>query len=64
VSISVFALPLKNIEMNSFNAVFGAWLGARIPSRLSLHKLTLQTAPRHRPIAFTLEGSPLDRCHE
>jgi hypothetical protein len=30
--------------------------------RRSLHKLSLQAASRHRPIAFDPEGSSLDRC--
>src|SRR6266705_6167537 len=30
----------------------------------SLQELSLQAAPRHRRIAFAMEGSPLDRCHE
>jgi hypothetical protein len=51
----------EGTETNSFNAVFGAWLGARIFPRHSLHKLSLQAAQRHRPIAFALEGLPLDR---
>src|SRR5437773_12146047 len=32
--------------------------------RHSLQQLSLQAAPRHRVIAFALEGSPLDRCQE
>ena len=28
--------------------------------RRSLQKLSLQAAPMHRPIAFALEGSPLE----
>ena len=28
--------------------------------RRSLHKPSLQAAPTHRPIAFALEGSPLE----
>ena len=39
------------METNSFNAVFGARLRARISSQAPLHKLSLQTAPRHKSIA-------------
>jgi hypothetical protein len=46
----------------SFNDVFGAWLGDSIVSKRSLHKLNLQAASSHRPIPFDPEGSSLDRC--
>src|SRR6266849_8737991 len=59
VSIEGRARRSEGTETNSFNAVFGAWLAARIFPRCSLHK---PAAPGQRPIAFALEGSPLDRC--
>jgi len=53
----------EGIELNCFNAVFGAGLDVRISPRRSLRKLGLQAAPSHRPVAFTLEGLPRDDCH-
>jgi|GEM_PF-1550535 hypothetical protein len=50
----------EGTETNSFNGVFGAWLVTGIFPRRSLYKLSLQAAPRHRPIAFAPEGSPFD----
>ncbi len=45
------SLEERGMEANRFNAVFGAWLGARsFPSR-SLQKFSLLAAPRQRPIA-------------
>lgn len=46
---------------SSFNAMFGAWLAARILPRHSLHKLSLQAFQDTSPIVFAPEGSPLDR---
>jgi hypothetical protein len=43
--------------------VLAAWLDVRISPRRLLLKFGLQAAPSHRPIAFTLEGLPLDACH-
>jgi hypothetical protein len=43
--------------------VWGAWLDVRIPPGRLLLEFGLQAAPSHRPIAFTLEGLPLDACH-
>jgi len=45
------SLEERGTEPNSFNAVFGARLGACRFLRRSLQKLSLQVAPRHRPIA-------------
>jgi hypothetical protein len=44
----------RGIESNSFNTVFGAWLGARVFLRRTLHKLSLQAAPSHRSIIASL----------
>src|SRR6266496_1074405 len=52
--------PRRTASMPSL--VLGSAL-AFFPRR-SLQSLRLQAAPRHRLIAFALEGSPLDRCHE
>jgi hypothetical protein len=45
------SLEVRGTESNSFNTVFGAWLGARVFLRRTLHKLSLQAAPSHRSIA-------------
>jgi hypothetical protein len=62
VSIERRAWRSEGTEANSFNDVFGAWLCARMVLTGLLHKLSLQTASSHRPIAFAPEGSSLDRC--
>jgi hypothetical protein len=55
------SLRSEGTETNSFNIVFGVWLATRNFLGRSLHKPSLRAAPRHRPIAFAPEGSPLDR---
>jgi hypothetical protein len=45
------SLEKRGTQAEQFNAVFGAWLGACLSLRRSLQKLSLQAAPRHRPIA-------------
>ncbi len=45
------SLEEQGTKANRFNAVFGALLGASLFLRRSLEKLSLQAAPRHRPIA-------------
>jgi hypothetical protein len=62
VSIEGRAWRSEGTETNSFNDVFGAWLGARILPRRSLHKFSLQAASSYRSIAFAPQGSSLDRC--
>lgn len=52
----------EGIEMNCFNAVFGAGLDIRISPTRSLRKFSFRATPSHRPIAFTLEGLPRDDC--
>src|SRR5919109_501136 len=63
VSIEERAGRSEGTETNTFNAVFGARLGARIFPRCSLHNVGLQASPRQRPIAFALKGALLDHCH-
>ena len=63
MSIDGRAWMPEGTEVNKFNVVFGAWLGARIFHRRSLHQLSLQAAPSYRPIAFGPEGLPVNRCH-
>jgi hypothetical protein len=53
----------EGTETNCCNAVLGAWLDVRIPPRRLLRKFDSQAAPSHRPVAFTLEGLPLDARH-
>jgi hypothetical protein len=53
----------EDIETNCCNAVLGAWLDVRISPRRLLRKFGSQAAPSHRPVAFTLEGLPLDAYH-
>jgi hypothetical protein len=42
---------------NSFKVLFGAWIDARTFFGRWLDKLSLQAAPRHRLVAFALQGS-------
>lgn len=44
-------LEERGIETDSFNDVFGAWHVTCVLHRCSLHKLSLQTALKQRPIA-------------
>src|SRR5919204_3488565 len=62
VSIEERAWRSEGTETNTFNAVSGARLGARIFPRCSLHNVGLQASPRQRPIAFALKGALLDHC--
>jgi len=41
----------RGTKTNSFNSVFDARFGARVFLRGSIQQLSLQAAPRHRPIA-------------
>jgi hypothetical protein len=50
----------EGIGTNWFNAVFSVWFDVRVSSRRLLSKFSLQAAPSHRLVAFTLEGLPLD----
>jgi hypothetical protein len=54
----------EGTETESSNVILGARLVPRIFSKRLVQDLSLQAVPRQRPIAFTLEGSPLNRCHQ
>jgi hypothetical protein len=52
----------EGMETNFCNAVSGAWLDVCISSGRLLCKFGSKVTPSHRPVAFTLESSPLDAC--
>ena len=53
----------RGTETNSFNAVFGAWFGARVLSQAFAPQTQFAGRPKAQAHCLALEGSPLDRPH-
>ncbi len=54
------SLEARGTKTNSFNALFGAWLGAYPSLKRSHHKPAFAGRSKAKVYCFALEGSSLD----